>query len=294
VIFSRVEPNKPPTGEVTTMMYAYDPAINGPIFDTIKDLLPERPEHPLGCHRRRVDDFVCFVWILHRLVTGASWETLEVMSGHAVSDTTLRHRRDEWIDAGIFDELAAQAIAGYRRLIGFDLTDVCIDGSDHLAPGGGEGTGHSFKHPGRLCWKWCLAVDGDGIPISWVIDAGNRNDYAMFFPVLDQLAATDLTEAIHRLHADRGFNYAETPDRVAGYGITNFIAPPRNKRDQGSIAMVGMGRRWIVESANSWLCAYGQLRRNTDRKTAHRQAALCLAIALFTVHRLRATTSPIR
>lgn len=276
------------------MMYAYDPAINGPVFETIKGLLPEPPKHPLGCHRRRIDDFTCFIWILHRLITGASWETLEVMSGRAVSDTTLRARRDEWIEAGIFDELARQALAGYHHLIGIDLSDVCIDGSDHLAPCGGEGAGHSFKHPGRLAWKWCLAVDADGIPIAWTIDAGNRNDYAMLFPVLDQLADRDLINRIGTVHADRGFNYAETPARVAAYGIDHFNAPARNPRNTGTTPTVGLGKRWIVESANSWLCAYGQLRRNTDRHPRHRHAALCFAITLFIVHRLQASTSPIR
>jgi Transposase DDE domain len=277
------------------MMYAYDPAINLVIFETIKDLIPPRPQHPLGCHRKRVDDIICFTWILHRLVTGASWETLEIMSAHAVSDTTLRARRDEWVNAGIFEQLAAQALAGYHRLIGLDLSDVCIDGSDHLAPCGGEGAGHGIKHPGRLSWKWCMAVDADGIPIAWIIDAGNRNDYAMFFPVLDQLADHDWIRLIGAMHADRGFNYTSTPDKVAAYGIDNFIAPPRNKPDQGTVAIVGLGRRWIVEAANSWLCAYGQLRRNTDRKPEHRHAALCFAIALFITHRLRdPKTSPIR
>jgi Transposase DDE domain len=277
------------------MMYAHDPAINGPLFETIRDLVPPPPTHPLGCHRRRVDDFVCFVWILHRLITGASWETLEAMSGRVVSDTTLRARRDEWIDAGVFEQLAAQATAGYHHLIGLDLTDVCIDGADHLAPCGGKGAGHGIKHPGRLSWKWCLAVDADGIPIAWTIDAGNRNDYAMFFPVLDQLADRDLTRRIGTLHADRGFNYASTAARLAhDYSIDNFRAPPRNQPNQGTTRLVGIGPRWIVESANSWLRAYGQLRRNTDRHPRHRHAALCFAIALFITHRLQARTSPIR
>lgn len=276
------------------MMYAHDPAINGPIFETIKDLLPERPEHPLGCHRRRVDDFVCFTWILHRLITGASWENLEIMSGRAVSDTTLRARRDEWIAAGIFDELATQAIAGYHRLVGLDLNDVSIDGSDHLAPGGGKGAGHSFKHKGLLSWKWCIAVDADGIPFAFEIDAGNRNDYAMFFPLLDQMEQRDLTRQIHTLRADRGFNYPSTPPKVLAYGITEFIAPQRVAAGEPAIALVGMGPRWIVEACNAWLRAYLQLARNTDRKPEHRQAALNFAITLFIVHRLRHRNSPIR
>ena len=140
-----------------------------------------------------------------------------------------------------------------------------------------------------------MAVDADGIPIAWTIDAGNRNDYAMFFPVLDRLADHDLIGSIGTLHADRGFNYASTPSKVAAYGITSFVAPERKQPGQGAVALVGMGHRWIVEAANSWLCAYGQLRRNTDRTTRHRHAALCFAIALFITHRLIDTkTSPIR
>ncbi|MCP4304976.1 MAG: IS5/IS1182 family transposase, partial [bacterium] len=60
-----------------------------------------------------------------------------------VSDTTLRARRDEWIDSGVFDRLAAEALAGYDRIIEFDLDHVAIDGSLHKAPCGGEGTGKS-------------------------------------------------------------------------------------------------------------------------------------------------------
>ena len=47
-----------------------------------------------------------------------------------------------------------------------------------------------------------------------------------------------------------------------------------------------VGRRWIVEATNTWWTNYGQLRRNTDRKRAHRHAALCLATATLVLGRL--------
>ena len=279
------------------MMYALDPAVHGPIFETIQGLLPQPRPHPLGCHRRRVSDRVCFAAVLHRLVTGASWTTIECVLGYKVSDTTMRARRDEWIAAGVFDEIARQALAGYQRLIGLRLEHVSIDGSDQLAPCGGEDAGHGFKQRGRLGWKWCLAVDDDGIPLAFSTAPANRNDYPMMFEVLDQLADADLLGRIDTLHADRGFNYTETPARLtADYGITKFQAPPRRKQRSGTAPLVGLGsHRWIVESANSWLRNYGQLRRSTDRKTMHRRAALNFAIALFITHRLiQKTTSPIR
>ena len=66
---------------------------------------PPSPEHPLGCHRPRVPDRLCFWGILIRLTTGASWVDIEAILEHRVSDTTLRARRDEWIAAGVFDQL---------------------------------------------------------------------------------------------------------------------------------------------------------------------------------------------
>lgn len=277
------------------MMYALDPAVHGPIYETIIDLIPPPPEHPLGCHRRRVPDLVCFRGILLRLVTGASWETIEYSLGYTVSDTTLRARRDEWINAGVFTEIFNQAIAGYHKLIGFNLANIIIDGSDQLAPCGGKGAAQGFKTHGRLGWKWVIAVDDTGTPITFTIDAANRNDYPLMYTVLDQLKDLDLADQIDTLSADRGFGYTEATQRVTGYGINRFCAPPRNQPHHGTTPLVGLGPRWIVEATNAWLCAYGQLRRNTDRKPEHRHAALCFAITLFISHRLQQpSTSPIR
>lgn len=45
----------------------------------------------------------CFEVILVRLVTGCSWEDAERLCGTKVSDTTARSRRDEWVEAGVFE-----------------------------------------------------------------------------------------------------------------------------------------------------------------------------------------------
>jgi hypothetical protein len=50
--------------------------------------------------------------MLIRLVIGCAWD-VERLMGNVVSDTTLRHRRDEWIRAGVFDRLADEAVVSY-------------------------------------------------------------------------------------------------------------------------------------------------------------------------------------
>lgn len=271
------------------MMRAIEPEVLDAIWETVQPLLPAAPDpadHPLGCHRRRKPNKLCFHALLIRLVTGASWDTIEFLLGHQVSDTTLRTRRDEWITAGVFDRLMSEAEAAYDRIIGLDLDNVALDGSIHRAPCGGEGTGPSPFDRNRLCWKWSLAVDAKGIPISYVIDSGNTNDYKLLRPTLDQLANNGLIADINTLHLDRGYGYASTPALIASYDIPNLDVCMRRKPGEGAVPYIGLKKRWIVEVANSWLGNYGQLRRSTDKQNSHRNAALQFAITILIIGRL--------
>ena len=45
--------------------------------------------------------------------------------------------------AGVFEQLRAEALAAFDRIIGLDLTEAALDGSLHKAPYDGEGTGPS-------------------------------------------------------------------------------------------------------------------------------------------------------
>src|SRR5687767_12190403 len=175
-------------------MRALEPEVVDAVWAAVEPLLstPER-SHPLGCHRPRVPDRVCFRGILIRLVTGASWVDIEAILEHRVSDTTLRARRDEWIAAGVFDQLRTQAEAAYDRIIGLDLTEVAIDGSLHKAPYGGEGTGPNPTDRAKCGWKWSIGVDRHGIPLGWSIDGANRNDVRMLAPTIDAIAAAGWT-----------------------------------------------------------------------------------------------------
>ena len=268
------------------MMRALDHEVHDAVFTAIEALLPEPPPHPLGCHRRRIPDRICFQGLLIRIVTGAAWETIEFLLSHQVSDTTLRARRNEWIAAGVFDALVTEARHAYDTVVGLDTTNVIIDGSDHPAPCGGTGTGIGPAQRGRHGWKWCAAVDAAGIPLGWTLDGANRNDYRMLQPTLDVITNNPIELPIGTLHLDRGFGYKSLPDKLAGYPIANINVIARNQPHQGRIQLVGFGQRWIAERTHSWLTNYGQLHRNTDRRTEHRHAALCLATTLLITARL--------
>ena len=263
-------------------MRALEPEVVDVIWQAIEPLLPVPVEcHPLGCHRLRVSDRLCFRGILIRLTTGSSWVDIEAILDHQVSDTTLRARRDEWIAAGVFEALEAEPLAAFDRIIGLDLGEVSLDGSLHKAPCGGEGTGPNPTDRAKIGWKWSVAVERHGIPIGCSIDGANRNDVRMLAPTLDAVAARGLLIDIDTLHLDRGYDYPAVRQQLADLNIQR-----RGTKTPGVKQPVRLGLRWIVEATNSWWSNYGQLRRNTDRNNRHRHAALCLATTVLIIGRL--------
>jgi transposase len=273
--------------EDSVIMRALEPEVVDVIWQAVEPLLP-RPvkTHPLGCHRPRVPDRLCFWAILIRLVTGSSWVDIEAILGHQVSDTTLRARRDEWIAAGVFDQLKAEAIGAFDRIVGLDLGEVSLDGSLHKAPCGGEGTGPNPTDRAKLGWKWSVAVERHGIPIGWAIDGANRNDVRMLEPTIEAVADAGLLADIGTLHLDRAYDYPVIRDRLARFDLHDLDIQRRGTKTPGKKQPLNLGLRWIVEATNSWWSNYGQLRRNTDRRTRHRHAALCLATTVLIVGKL--------
>jgi transposase len=281
-------PNTNDQVEVHEIMRAFDHEVVNALWAAIEPLVPvPSDQHPLGCHRPRKSDRDCFEVILVRLVTGCSWEDAEYLTGRVVSDTTARERRDEWIGAGIFDAIANEAVAGYDKIVGLDLSEVAVDGSVHKAPAGGEGTGKSPVDRAKLGWKWSIATDAVGIPIGWTAEAGNCHDVRLLAPTLDTVAERGLLIDIGTLWLDRGYDGRPTRTWLSEHGIDDAIVA--RQREPGTAqgpTKYPMGLRWPVERTNSWLSNFGQMRRNTDRKSTHRLAQLALAIALILTAKL--------
>lgn len=269
-------------------MRAFDPEVFDALWAAVEPLVPRRNEtHPLGCHRPRKSDRDCFMVIMVRLATGCSWEDAEQITGRVVSDTTARQRRDEWVAVGVFDAIAAEAIDGYDKVIGLDLSEVAIDGSTHKAPVGGEGTGKSPIDRGKLGWKWSIATDAVGIPIGWAIGGANRHDLRLLVPTIDAVKARGLLADIDTLWLDRGYAGKMTMKYLAHIGVDDAMVAKKRSRGQGKSSKTSsMGLRWPVERTNSWLSNYGQMRRNTDRKISHRLSQLALAIAVIVTAKL--------
>jgi transposase len=262
-------------------MLALHPRVVDAVWAAVEPRLPEVvDEHPLGCHRSRRRDRECFEAILFRLVTGCSWDVAGRLGKG--SETTLRRRRDEWLAVGVFDGLIDEALEGYDRIIGLDLSDVAVDGSQHKAPFGGEGTGPNPVDRGKRGWKWSIATDRNGIPIGWEQGGANSNDCVLLGATLDAVDDRGLLAEIETLHLDRGYDNNIVRALCVELGLEDLVAAKKRKPSEGKTNKkpVSLGLRWPVERTNSWMSNFGQLRRNTDRFIHHRLDQIALAVAL--------------
>jgi transposase len=269
-------------------MRALDAEVGDAVWAAIAPLVPVPvDDHPLGCHRPRASDRACFEVMLVRLVTGCSWEDAEALTGAVVSDTTARARRDEWIRAQVFEAIVTEAIGAYDKVIGLDLSDVAVDGSLHKSPCGGEKTGKNPTDRAKLGWKWSVLTDRQGIPIGWSVDGANRHDSMLLESTLEAAGERGLLDDVETLWLDRGYDSEATRARLLERGIDDAVIAKKRKRGAAkTTSNAPMGLRWPVERTNSWLSNYGQLRRNTDRKAAHRLAQFALAVTLLLAAKL--------
>jgi hypothetical protein len=96
------------------------------------------------------------------LVFGCAYERI---ADGTCSESTLRGRRDEWIELGLMERLRKICLEAYDRLIGLELSEVAVDCCITKAPCGGEKAGRNPVDRGKGGIKRSMAVDAKGIPV---------------------------------------------------------------------------------------------------------------------------------
>jgi transposase len=240
-------------------MPAVPPYIIEPIWQQFFALLPPRQtKHPLGCHRPRIPDRVVFEKLVQVLVFGCAYRRI---ADQECSATTLRRRRDEWIEAGAMDALERIVRETYDRVIGLELSDVAVDCCITKAPCGGKRSGRSPVDRGKRGIKRSVLVDAEGIPLGSVGVPANRHDSPLLGETLDR--AEEILGAFPepvRVHLDRGYDSELTRERLAECGLLGVIS------ERGKPSPLAATNRWVVERTNSWQNAHKKLAWCTERK----------------------------
>jgi transposase len=255
--------------------------LSTPLWDQFVALLPDRPAvvptHPLGCHRQRIPDRIVFDKLLQMLRFGCSYESI---ADTTCSATTIRNRRNEWIDLGVFAQLKAIVLEAYDRMVGLILEDIAVDGCITKAPGGGQVAGRSPVDRGKQGMKRSSMVDGRGIPLDRVLAGANRHDSPLLAPTLDKLDDVGPLPDTVTVHLDAGYDSDVTRTTLTERGLLGEIA------HKGDKAPIQAGRRWHVERTNAWHNAFNRLQRCYERAEHVVDAFFDLADAVITLRSL--------
>jgi transposase len=207
-----------------------------PLWVQVSALLPTRPDtHPLGCHRPRIADRVVFDKLIQVLVFGCGYRRI---ADHTCSATTLRRRRDEWITAGVAEQLRLAVLAAYDRLFGLRLGHLAVDSCTTKAPCGGQTAGPSPVDRRKQGLKRSVAVEADGLPLAAVPAPANHRDDGLLAATLDAITVVGPLPERPVVYLDAGYDYQPCRQVLAERGMAGEIAA------RGVPAPIQVGRRW--------------------------------------------------
>jgi transposase len=249
-----------------------------PLWVQVASLLPPRPDtHPLGCHRPRIPDRLVFDKLIQVLVFGCGYRRI---ADATCSVTTLRRRRDEWLTAGVAEQLRLVVLAAYDRMHGLQLAHLTVDGCITKAPCGGESAGSSPVDRRKQGLKRSVLTEAGGIPLGTVPAPANRRDDGLLAATLDTIAMVGVLPERPVVHLDAGYDYQTCRQVLAERGMAGEIAT------RGKPAPVQASRRWPVERTHAWANQYGKLRWCTERRRVVVAFWLALAAAAIVCSRL--------
>jgi transposase len=121
----------------------------------VKPLLPVPPKRDDGRGRPRVDDRAIMNGILWIMRTGAPWHDLPE---RYPSYQTCHRRFQEWVRAGVLENLLRAFVKDVKERGGLDLTECFIDGSFVIAKKGAKGWEKPSGAKVRSSWQWQMAL----------------------------------------------------------------------------------------------------------------------------------------
>ena len=259
-------------------MPALPSSILEPLWVQIAALLPTRQDtYPLGCHRPRIPDRIIFDKLIQLLVFGCGYRRI---ADATCSATTLRRRRDEWISAGVAEQLRLAVLAADDQLFGLELDHLAVDSCTTKAPCGGQTAGPSPVDRRKQGLKRSVAVEADGMPLATVPAPANHRDDGLLAATLDAIVGVGSPPTQAVVHLDAGDDYQPCRQVLADRGMASEIAA------RGVPAPIQVGRRWVIERTHAWGNLYGKLRWCTERRRTVVEFWLALANAVIVCGRL--------
>ena len=243
-----------------------------------------KPGRPWSPHRQVING------ILMVLRTGIPWADLPSEFGKA---KTVYNRFRRWVKSGLWQKIFEVLI---DRLLKHDKINFelwCVDGTivraHRVASGALKGTlsteENMEKHAlgrsrGGYSTKLHFLTDGQGIPLSITITAGQRHEAPEFDNVLDACLINTFRKAKrpHALAGDKAYSSQEIRNAIAKLEIEDVIPTRSNQQANQDFDKTKYRKRNIIERVIGWLKENRRVATRYDKNVDHYLAMIHIAI----------------
>jgi len=140
---------------------------------------------------------------------------------------------------------------------------------------------------GKKGTKRSLLTEGNGIPLSVVVDGANRHDKKLVKGTLDAIIIErpSSDNVYQNMCMDKGYDFPDIRELAEDYGYTAHIRSRGEENNQKKIPGY-RARRWVVERTHSWLNRFRRLLIRWEKKLDNYLALLHFACAWITSEHL--------
>jgi putative transposase len=150
----------------------------------------------------------------------------------------------------------------------------------------GKKTGRNPTDRGKSGTKRSLLTDGDGVPLSVVVDGANVHDKWLVSPTLNRMAVPRPAPTRRRKQhfcADKGYDYPDIRALIETWGYTAHIKSRGEEAAERARIPGYRARRWVVERTHSWFNRFRRLLIRWEKKSGNYVAFLHFACAWVTL-----------
>ena len=221
--------------------------------------------------------------IYYLLKTGIQWKALPNCFG----SSSAVHRLLQKLRAlNFFEFLWHKELQEYDASHGLDLEVQAGDCSHIKAPLGQEKTGKSPVDRRKIGTKRSIIVEQNGIAIGCALGGGNQHD-SKLFEVSARSIPTFLTQPYYReMHLDSAYDSKSIRVILFNLGYVPKISKNR-RRSKRAMPEKTEKKRWIVESAHSWMNRFRRLLVRFEKIASNYLSLMKFALAVTTFNKIR-------
>jgi putative transposase len=221
--------------------------------------------------------------IFYVLRTGILWKALPRCFG---SSSAVHRTFQKLCEAKFFEKMWHKELREYDVKHGLKLEVQAGDCAHIKAPLGQEKTGKSPVDRKKLGTKRSVIVDQNGIVLGCALEAGNRHDSVLFEASIRSIPPCITQPRYKEMHLDSAYD-SKKIDII----LFNFYYVPKiskNRRNSKKIiSQKTEKKRWIVESAHSWMNRFRRLLIRFEKSANNYLSLMQFAFAIITFNKIR-------